>query len=57
MRVMDDLIRTTCYLTAENKELWRKASYLTNTTKSSIINKVLKDGFEKVIDELEKEAK
>lgn len=54
---MSELIRTTCYLTLENKELWRKASYLKNETKSAIINKVLKEGFEKIINEIEKEAK
>ena len=55
---MSNLIRTTCYLTPENKKLWKKVAYLCDDKgKSEILNYVLEIGFEKFIKELKEKEK
>jgi hypothetical protein len=54
---MSDLLRTTVYLTPENKELLRKAAYLFNKSKTDILNNALKENLEKSIMEFEKQSK
>lgn len=49
----NDLYKTTVYLTAETKELLRKASYLSRDTKTKTINEALKVGLNQIIKEYE----
>jgi len=50
---MDKAVRTTVYLTLENKELIRKLAYLKNTSKTAILNESINEVLKKEVERLE----
>ena len=53
LKFMKDVIRKTLYLSKENNNNLRKASYLANTSQSIIINNLLDEVLKNYIKELE----
>ena len=51
---MSEKIRTTIYLTKENRQLLKKVAYLLDKPQTEIMNEVLKEKLEVIVDEIEK---
>jgi len=51
---MSEKIRTTIFLTKENRQLLKKAAYLLDKKQTDIMNDVLKEKLEVLINEIEK---